>query len=316
MGWTVELDGVRLGTPDVPDVVACLTAPPSGLGLPGLRTEDAVWLGRDGVRHFADWYQPRIVTLQVSVCPSQPGCVDCAPVRQRVAQIVSAWSRRCDDAALTIYPPCVDPDGRVQCDPSDPFTLPYQVIGRPRVADVTWAPSNVGCADLLLRFDGVDQRLLLADCAGQLIVDSQQLFTETDVQCRDYPRCYDGGTGGDALCYSVDVSPGPGGAVNVNVNGTECVCPSIVFTGPLTDPELVNVDDGRRIGISGSLQSGETFTVEGCLCTGSAGGEDRSWRVTGDCPWELQPGTNVLQLVATAGAGSATVSWSPALLVG
>lgn len=107
-GWTVELDGVTLtGEEDATHVGAhaCLTAPPAGLGMAELRVEDTILAQRDGARRYADWYQPRIVTLQATVCPDV--CPDrCGPVRQRVRDIVDAWSRRCNDAQLVVSPPC------------------------------------------------------------------------------------------------------------------------------------------------------------------------------------------------------------------
>lgn len=303
MGWTVDLDGVTLGS-DGDATIGCLTSPPVGLGMAELETGDVDLLGRDGVEHFNDWYPPRILTFTVSVCAADP-CPGCGPLRARVATIVSAWSRRCNDAVLTIWPPC-GPDG---CDPSDVWTWPYQVIGRPRVAEVDYSTSNHGCADLLLRFDGRDHRLLLADCNGDPIVDDADLAATTSQTCREYPRCY-------PVCYDVSLGAGPGGAVDVDVAGTECVCPTVEFVGPLTDPAVVNVESGASVGIDGYVPPGTTYVVDGCTCTARQGGADRSWLVTGDCPFLLEPGENTLQLQAAAGDGTVNVSWRPTVLVG
>lgn len=87
------------------DVLGCLTSPPDGMGLPEIRTEDVAYPQRDGVRHFADWYEPRIITLEdVSVCPD--GCPGCPSAREKVQRILTAWSRHCDDTELVLFTDC------------------------------------------------------------------------------------------------------------------------------------------------------------------------------------------------------------------
>lgn len=192
MGWRVELDGVTLSGGDAPGV-GCLTVPPDGMGLPGLRTEDQTFPQRDGVRHYADWYEPRIITLEgVSVCRDE--CRGCLTVREKVRQITNAWSRRCDDVELVIWPDCESPDW----DADREVVGPFGVVGRPRVAEVVWSRSNIGCATLLLRFDAEDHKLFLLDrdgtpgSGGECIT----LTTESFSQSRCYPRCYTGDDGG------------------------------------------------------------------------------------------------------------------------
>lgn len=107
-GWTVRLRGVTLaGSADHDgiDAAGCLSVPPAGLGLPPRRTEDVTYPQRDGVRHFADWYEPRIITLEdVSVCPDD--CPKCPGARQKVRDILQAWSRQCDDVELVVWSDC------------------------------------------------------------------------------------------------------------------------------------------------------------------------------------------------------------------
>lgn len=108
--WGVELEGVLLGCDDA-EALGTLSYPPEGLGLPALRTEDVTYPQRDGVRHFADWYEPRIVTLnEVTVCSD--GCADCVSARQKLQQIQKAWSRKCDDVELVVHTDC-EPETRM-----------------------------------------------------------------------------------------------------------------------------------------------------------------------------------------------------------
>lgn len=103
-GWIVELNGTVLSGGDAPGD-ACLTLPPDGLGLPGVRTEDVTLPQRDGVRHFSDWYEPRIITVEAFVCPDG-GCSSCPDPRATVRAIQQSWKRQCDDIELVVWPPC------------------------------------------------------------------------------------------------------------------------------------------------------------------------------------------------------------------
>lgn len=144
--WAVELDGVRLGGCDDDTAPGMLSYPPDGLGLPELRTEDVTYPQRDGVRHFSDWYGPRIITLkEVTVCPDE-NCGNCLSAREKLRDITKAWSRKCDDVELVIRTDC-DPGpyaGRVnlavtsQPDPAW-ATLPPV----PTVLSGTWPRPNV-----------------------------------------------------------------------------------------------------------------------------------------------------------------------------
>lgn len=91
--------------------IDALVAPPEGLGVPPLRTEDLTFVQRDGVKHYNDWYEPRVITLQASVCPDD--CPSCGGVgttgltaRQKVALITEAWSRQCCDVELVLFTDC------------------------------------------------------------------------------------------------------------------------------------------------------------------------------------------------------------------
>lgn len=115
-GWAVELDGVVISGSDDPGD-GCLIEPPEGLGNPPIRTEDVTFPQRDGVRHYADWYEPRIVTLQATVCGGD-GCGKACPgAREHVRNILRAWRRRCDDVELKVWTDCSD---SVPCEDESP----------------------------------------------------------------------------------------------------------------------------------------------------------------------------------------------------
>lgn len=77
----ISLEGGDAILPFLPtDPVGCLLLPPAGLGVPTVRSGDVAFAQRDGVVQFADYYEPRQITLQVLVknddcpgCSSSPG---------------------------------------------------------------------------------------------------------------------------------------------------------------------------------------------------------------------------------------------------
>lgn len=89
-------------------VVGCMTNPPQGLGIPGLRTEDIVFAQRDGTTHFNDWYESRIITIdKVMVCATN--CQqqsDCCSAREKLQKLLLEWRRSCCDIELVIYTDC------------------------------------------------------------------------------------------------------------------------------------------------------------------------------------------------------------------
>lgn len=310
--WTVVLDGVALAGGDLPDAVAdalgCLTIPPEGLGLPPLRTEDVTYTQRDGVRHFSDWYEPRIITLEdVQVCPD--GCPKCPTAREKVRDILAAWGRKCDDAELVIFPDCYDPDADAA---GRALTGPFGAVGRPRVAEVEWRRGRSGCAILLLRFDAVDQRLYVLDADGTPGSGTEcvTLTPSIENRCRSYPRCY-------PMCYEEQGGEG-GGPVTFDVTGTECAYPTITLNPSLTDPVIENVDTGLKIGYSGVIAAGAPpVIIDGENGTATQGGASRTHLLTGSPRLILQPGSNTLRLTSFASTddGDAEVCWRPTVVM-
>lgn len=132
-GWAALLNGVLLGSDcsstqadfdaicpqDLVDdednqlarLLIALDGPPTGLGVPPVRTEDLTYPQRDGVKHFNDWYEPRVLEFRASVCPDDcPACggvgTDGLTARQKVALITEAWQRQCCDVELVLFTDC------------------------------------------------------------------------------------------------------------------------------------------------------------------------------------------------------------------
>lgn len=167
----ISLEGGDAIVPYLPtEPLGCLTEPPLGLGVPTVRNGDVVFAQRDGVVQFADYYEPRILTFRVSIC--NEGCPGCPTGRQKVKRLTKEWSRNCDGANLVIFTDCHNPAASGE---EQEALGPYIVHGRPRVADVTWLPSNVGCADIVLRFDCEDARLRLANTPFGVDWDAEQI---------------------------------------------------------------------------------------------------------------------------------------------
>lgn len=307
-GWKVELNGVTLSGGSDPGH-GTLTTPPDGMGAPALRTEDVTYPQRDGVRHFSDWYSPRIITLEdVMVC--NDGCPGCPTARRKVHEIVNAWSRHCDDTELVIWTDC--PVGAD--DEERAFTGPYGVVGRPRAAEVRWERSNIGCASLLLRFDAVDHRLFVLEDDGEPGSGARcvELHPSSEGRCRTYPRCYT-----PEWCYEEETGTG-GGLGEVNVTGTLCASPTITLHPSLTDPIIENVETGETIGFRVAIPLGsEPVVINTENGTATQGGVSRTHLLTGDPRFTFDAGPTTLRMVSYSSddTGWADICWRPAVVM-
>lgn len=328
--WGVLLEGVYLGggggmatdpvsgLPCVPDESGCLTLPPDGLGLPEIRTEDVSYPQIDGVRHFDDWYEPRIVTLSVVVGPTS--CPSCPSTRQRVQAITQAWSRKCEDVEMVLFTDChgtETPTGG-----TGPITGPYGLIGRPRVATVEWLPGRSKSARMTLRFDAVDHRMYILDDCGTPESGTECVTLTPDVssKCRTYDRCYTDCLGTDGVSgwtYTDSTGATGNGPQEALVIGTVCANPIIVtLDGSLTEPYIENVDTGEIIGYAGQiLDTDEPVIIDTATGTATQGSESRTHLLTGNPRFRLDVGSNTLRLVAfnTSDDGSVSVCWRPAV---
>lgn len=308
-----------VGDSCVPDESGCLTLPPDGLGLPPMRTEDITYPQVDGVRHFADWYESRIVTLEnVIIGPS--GCSSCPSVRERVQAITRAWGRQCDDVELVIFTDChgtEPPTGGTGA-----VTGPYGLVGRPRVAEVEWLPGRSKAARMTLRFDAVDHRMFLLDACGTPGSGEECVTLTPDVSnmCRSYNRCYTtdcGSSGVSGWTYTTTSGATGTGPQEAIVIGTVCANPIIAtLEGSLTDPFIENVETGEIIGYSGTIEDDDDpVIIDTAAGTATQGGQSRTHLLTGNPRFRLEPGTNTLRLTAFGATddGAVSVCWRPAV---
>lgn len=221
--WVVKLEDIGLeGGGTLPsgagEIVGCLTAPPDGLGLPPLRIEDESFPQRDGVQHYADWYEPRIITLSdVTVSPDN-GCSSCPSAREKMAALLEAWSRKCDDTELVIFTDChgtEPPTGGTGA-----ITGPFGVRGRPRVANHIWLPGRSKSAIATLRFDAVDHRLYLLNSIGTPGSGTQCHTLTLQLAGAAYSAVVVGDSPADYWRLNEPVHPGPTGADNTGTPGT------------------------------------------------------------------------------------------------
>lgn len=304
-GWAVELDGVVITGSDDPGD-GCLIAPPEGLGNPTIRTEDVTFPQRDGVRHFADWYEPRIITVQASVCGGDTCGATCPGAREHVRNILKAWGRRCDDVELIVWTDCSDtvdcPDGDESPGdvPDRSLVGPYGIVGRPRLATVEWLRGKSKCARLTLRFDARDHRMFILDCEGGPGTVCIRAEPNIEVMGRPYPRCY-------PMCYSCETSIDSGDAI-ADVVGDECASPTICFNGQLTNPILENQTTGETVGYFGVIGATDLpVCIDTETGTATQGAASRTHLITGNPQMRLVPGENILRLTSTEATDNGNV---------
>lgn len=90
---------------------------------------------------------------------------------------------------------------------------------------------------------------------------------------------------------------------------------SATFTGPLVAPTLTHVTSGKALILSGaSLAAGETLVVDSAAHTVLLNGTASrfSW-LAGSSQWfDLDPGSNAVNLTGASGAGTVTITWRSA----
>lgn len=87
--------------------------------------------------------------------------------------------------------------------------------------------------------------------------------------------------------------------------GTFATRPTVVFQGPVTDPAIVNLTQGKTLAFNVTITSGQTLVVDfanrSVLLDGTV---SRAYTIAyGSAWWDLQPGSNDVQY---AGVGSGT----------
>lgn len=290
---------------------AYLTVPPEGLGNPPQSVEDTTYPRMDGTVHYADWWEPRIVTWPEAVAHADdcPDDVAAKVAYDRVEAVKYAWRRRQDDVEAWIT---VNGQG------------PFAIVGRPRVATVDWLTGYHNAAAILLRFDCADHRLFVLDVDddGNVIGDGWRTVTvplSTLSEGRTYDRVY--GVVRDHPPVE-ELTYGSTGDVFVDaVNAGSLPAPvQITFVGVLADPALEDVTTGAEVELVRDVDAGASNRVEVDTGTGrvTVGGAARFGWVRDD-PREfvLPPGTNTLRLRDDdpgSSDGYAIVRWRAATL--
>lgn len=295
-------------------VDAQIIEPPSGLGIPGMVTEDTSFPRGDGVQHFEDWYEPRILTWANVMVGSTVPCSDLGAVAKStrafkaVELVKRAWRRRQQDIEIWMT---INGEG------------PYAVVGRPRVAEVDWLEGYRDLASMMLRFDCVDHRMYLLDLdptTGAVVGDG---WRDTDVVLtqpesgRTYGRIY--GVVRDhaptlEMAYGLDES----GLSLASNPGNLPAQPIVTFHGDLERPVIENLTTGQTLTLKVNVPAGtsQRVTVDTGAGEVTLGGSTRyGWLVESPKDFLLEPGENYLRLTdASSGAslGRASVRWRSA----
>lgn len=339
-GWAVSLNGVALvhacgDSQELWDALDCfpmtvldaMDAPPEGLDLPDLRTEDVTYYQRDGVKHFSDWYEPRFVTIVGTIGPfTDADCADpCLTTRQLVVELGQAWKRQAD-TELVVYPPCAPSD-----DPLERiYTGPYGIVGRPRQFKGRYVNRDETIYEFVARFDSVDQRMYVLDECG---TPGYTNCVEIDPGVELFALCGTDGTGiyagskvvcGNAeglLCADTPVvSDDSVLPTLVEVGGTEQVYPEIVLYPPLPRPYVQNYTTGEYVQLDAVLTDSDSpvtiNTEEGTAF--DSDGNSLTHLLRGSLFMTLYPGNYNFRLLAAGEdvEGYATLCWRDTVVMG
>lgn len=332
-GWMVRYGSLLFdGCGDLPPcpalegltVISSLNAPPDGVsGWGELRTNDSSVVGVDGSLFGRDYYDVRQVTLTLTIGDTEAGCGvvlgdETGPLldaRAAVRAMLGVWKRECDNEPLIIFPPgssaCVDDDTPGL--PREHTTKPVQIMGRPRVAQVTWQAAPTPIAEVTLRFDAPNQLLELTDCCGE--PGSGDQCVQMYLGHTSLTRCY------DCESYRCYTSGGgitqPPDQTHELVGGTECVCPTLTAFGTLTTPRWVNLQTGGEVDWKSDVPAGATLTIDPCDGTADLDGTDvsRYLFITGDLRMKPNEMSNWLfTSFNTTDTGHSQACWTPAVL--
>jgi hypothetical protein len=244
--------------------VGCLTSPPDGMGIPARRTEDVTFAQRDGVRHYSDWYEHRVITLEkVIVCDDGCGGFNSScSARQKVRDLMSAWSRDCCDTEIVVYTPCNSviydsvPTASLTEERTNLFA--YNSMGQTYTTNCgTFEFSNIrGFGSASGPYSNyIEDTDLPASVAGPMLVARKTWDTASVFYCRDY----DEGSGDDR-CYITSLCS--------SVSGVSGVSP---VSGYYYDNEIPGSNDGAGfiMGCTGvnafPVSEANTYTFSGYM---------------------------------------------------
>jgi hypothetical protein len=277
--WDWTLDGVPFGgTTDIN-----VAEVEGWLDLPDVRIGDSPRAGQHGLTMGEDFAAGRTIRF--------------------VIETVAADA----DAAATIVEALRDKlvfvagdDGDIPLVGTTPGYPALRTLVRPRRRNnpLTW-DSGIGAIRAVIEMIAADPRLY-ADTASS---DSTALSTAV------------GGLDFSAVAPFVFGSGGTGNTMDCPNDGTFPTPWVATFTGPLTAPELVHVDSGYRITLSGgTLLAGETLVVDSLEHTILLGGTASrySWLAASSQWFDLAPGANSIMLLGASGSGSVSMAWRSA----
>lgn len=199
---------------------------------------------------------------------------------------------------------------------------PFGIVGRPRVAEVTWQNHGAPCASVLLRFDAVDHRMYILDeCGTPGSSECVEISPGAQFKCRSYAgsnseRCYGEDTG--VWCYDNDVegslSVDP---TEVDVLGTETAFPTITLNGPLTRPRVQDLTGNKSFRYQGNIGAGDAPVIFNAV-DGIAyqNGISVTHLLDGNLDFSFEPGRHDLRLNVQSidDTGTADVCWRPAVV--
>lgn len=210
---------------------------------------------------------------------------------------------------------------------------PYGVVGRARAYKYKWVNRKEHIAEVIMRFEALDQRMYILDECGTPGTNS---CIEIAPGSELFSRCYGSGTGpyagssvrcysGAGRCYPTPVSVEEGSVIpeEVSVGGTERVFPTITLFGTLVSPMIENMTTGEYLRYDGTI-TGLPITINTEDGTAfDSEGTSQTHLLRGAKHLSMEPGNYELRLVSSGAlpedeeeVGNALVCWRDTVVVG
>lgn len=280
-GWAVQLDGWGAGGTGTPTIDAngtewWCTKVEGWRDRPGMRVSSTARQADHGSFDAPSYLDSRVITVEgTAIATSEANGYLSADI---VASI-------CSDFTL-LYPLVVTAPGR-------PDRRAYV-----RVNDATKVSEAYGAGNVAF-----DWSLQLRAPDPRRYADA-----ETDIVLT-LPT--GGGTGlTPPLTPPITLPSGVATNAATAVNdGTIATRPTVTFIGPVTNPAIANITQGRTLSFLLDIAAGDSLTVDfdqkSVLLNGSV---SRAWAIEPGSAWfDLGPGNNDIQYQADAGTGQATI---------
>lgn len=193
---------------------------------------------------------------------------------------------------------------------------PYGIVGRPRVASYTWVNRAEQIADIVLRFDGTDQRIYVLDeCGTPGYQTCNTLVPGLETNCRSYDLCY---TSDGGRCYNQS-SAGSVLPTTVALGGTERVNPLIVLYPQLSYPTVENLDTGEFVTFNGVVDTEPIMIdTENGTATGVNSGGSYTHLLGGSIFLSITPGETQFRMFSRSSTdpGSASICYRDTVVMG